>query len=130
MQAWVNKLWVPEVGYASSINLLINGWINFIFPEEEKLIKILGKVWLYNEGSLFLKRWLINFNPSREKQTRRHIWMLLPSFPLELWTKDVLEGLENSVKKIIMVDKNSLHGMNKMVARVMVELDIAKGILA
>ena len=55
--------------------------------------------------------------------------MLLPGFPLELWTQNVLEGLANSVGKFIRVDKNSLHSMDKKVARVMVELDIAQGLL-
>ena len=56
--------------------------------------------------------------------------MLLPGFPLDLWMQNVLEGLENTVAKFIRVDKISLHGFNKMVAKVMVEFDIAKGILA
>ena len=39
-----------------------------------------------------------------------------------------LEGLTNIVGKFIRIDRNSLHGMNKMVASIMVELNISKGL--
>lgn len=54
--------------------------------------------------------------------------MLLPSFPLDLWTQNILEGLANSIGKFIRIDRDSLHGMNKTMARVMVELNISEGI--
>lgn len=40
----LNKFWVPKVGYASLINLLINGWLIFIFSNEYKQIKIPKKL--------------------------------------------------------------------------------------
>ena len=42
--------------------------------------------------------------------------------------QNVLEGLANDVGKLIRVDKDSLHDFNKMVAKVMVEFDIAEGL--
>ena len=124
LQVWVNKFWVPEVGYAPRINLLIKGCIIFIFPDEEKFLKILGRVWLLNESSLILKWWHISFNVAKERQTIRHLWMLLPRFPPELWMQNVLEELDNSVGRFIRVDKNSLYGLKKTMDRVMVELNI------
>ena len=55
LQIWVNIFWVLEVVYAPHINILIKGWNIFIFPNEGKLLKILGQVWIFNEGSLILK---------------------------------------------------------------------------
>ena len=54
--------------------------------------------------------------------------MVLPGFLLEIWTSNVLDGLDNSVGRFIRVDKNSLFGVNKTMARVMVELDIMEGL--
>ena len=81
---WVNKYWVLKVGYTPRVYMLISGWIYFIFMDEYKIENLLNNVCLYNEGYLLLKRWHLSFNFAREKQTRRHLWMLLPGFPLEL----------------------------------------------
>ena len=34
--AWVSMFWVLEVGYAPQINLMVNGWIIFIFMDKGK----------------------------------------------------------------------------------------------
>ena len=39
---WVNKYWVPEVGYASRVCMLVNGWIACIFIDEDKVETILN----------------------------------------------------------------------------------------
>lgn len=61
--------------------------------------------------------------------TRRHL-MLLPGFPLELWTQNVLEGLANSVGKFIRIDNKNMFGMEKKIARVMLEFNITRGLPA
>ena len=45
---WVNKYLVSEVGYAPRVYMLINGWIAFIFMDEDKIENVLNKGWLYN----------------------------------------------------------------------------------
>lgn len=127
---WVNKCWVPLTRMALRINLLMNRWIMFIFPEAFDIDQILLKFWVFKQGSLFLKRWHVNFDPLKESQGIRHLWMLIPGLPIELWSEELIMGLANAVGKFIRFDKHNRCGMDRRVAKVMVEMDMRPGLPA
>lgn len=96
----------------------------------EQVGTILSNRWAFKDVSLILKKWHLDFDPLKELQTRRHLWMLLPGFPLVLWTESILTGLANKLGTFVRSDKSSLFGMEKRVAQVMVEFDLNKGLPA
>jgi hypothetical protein len=55
--------------------------------------------------------------------------MIMPDFPLELWTPPILEMVANTTGKFIFFDKCSLNWSNKRAAWVLVEFDTDLGLL-
>ena len=53
----------------------------------------------------------------------------LPRLPLHLWNAKSLEAIENTLGRFISVDKEAIATPTKMVAKVLVELDIHEGLL-
>jgi hypothetical protein len=76
-----------------------------------------------------LKRWRVSFEPSQDYFHHRHLWVLLPSLPLHLWNEKSLEAIGNTLGCFISVDKEAIVAPVKMVAKVLVELDIHEGLL-
>jgi len=70
-----------------------------------------------------LKNWMPGFNPYEERFDKRGYWMLLPDFPIELWSKDVFISLANSVGRFLMVEDNCFRWNNKRLAWILVEID-------
>ena len=71
----------------------------------------------------------MGLSPNSEKN-RSYVWLLLPAFPIELWTESIFVGLENSLGRFIKLDKQMFHGVDKQRVTIMVEIDISKGIPA
>jgi hypothetical protein len=73
--------------------------------------------------------WHSGFDPQTKPFVIQHIWVLLPGLPLELWSGPILESIANSLGKFISFDEKILQQEDKRVVKVLVELDISKGIL-
>ena len=55
---------------------------------------------------------------------------MLPHLPFPLWNKNVLEGIANSIGRFVAVETDFLLAFDKMIARVLVELDVSLGLPA
>jgi hypothetical protein len=125
---WIANNWKPLLGYLPKIHLLQHGWFGFIFKKPEDTALILGSFWAFDGGSLMLKRWRLGFNPSTEFFSHRHIWVLLPGLPLQLWNQQALELIGASLGRFLRVDINSLAAPDRRMARIYVEIDIQAGL--
>jgi hypothetical protein len=76
-----------------------------------------------------LKRWRTGFNPSSEYFSYRHVWVLLPGLPLNLWNLPVLKAIGNLLGRFLKVDETCLLSTDKRMARVLVELDLHAGLM-
>jgi hypothetical protein len=76
-----------------------------------------------------LKRWRVRFDPSTEYFSYRHLWVLLPGLPLQLWNVKALEAIGNELGRFIKVDEIALQSQDKRMAKVLVEVDIHAGLL-
>ena len=79
-------------------------------------------------GSLVLGHWHSHFDPLRERVTKRHLWVLLPSLPFPLWNLNILEGIANTISHFVAVDDDFHLSFDKRMARVLVEMDISLGL--
>jgi hypothetical protein len=52
-----------------------------------------------------LKRWRTRFDPATEFFSLRHVWVLLPGFPLNLWNKKALMAIGNLLGRFLKVDE-------------------------
>jgi hypothetical protein len=56
-----------------------------------------------------LKQWTPGFNPYTSTFSKRYFWMILPDFPIKLWSLLVLEAIGNAVGKFIFFYPRSLN---------------------
>ena len=127
---WENLNWKPLINYVPTISLLSRGWIVFVFLEEAHCSQILEGIWHMGSGSLVLDRWHPRFDPLKERIAKRHLWVLLPHLPFPLWNKNVLEGIANTIERFVSVEPDFLLVFDKIVAKVLVEMDISSRLLA
>ena len=125
---WANDYWKPLFNYIPTISLLSNGWIVFVFLEPEHCTQALEGIWRIGKGSLVLGRWHSNFDPLRERITKRHLWVLLPHLPFPLWNRQILEGIGDTIGRFISVEDDFHLIFDKRVAKILVELDISRGL--
>jgi hypothetical protein len=125
---WIADSWKPLLGYIPRVLHLQHGWLGFIFRTPEDSVRILDMFWAVGNGSLMLKRWRLSFNPSTEYFSYRHLWVLLPGLPLQLWNQQALELIGSSLGRFLTVDTASLASSDRKMAKIMVELDIHAGL--
>lgn len=128
--SWANEHWKPLFNYIPTISLLSRGWIVFVFLDPVHCTRVLDQMWRVGKGSLVLGRWHANFDPCKEKVSRRHLWVLLPQLPFPLWSKSILEGIGNTIGRFVAVEDDFLQVYDKRMARILVELDISRGLPA
>jgi hypothetical protein len=128
LDSWVTDHWYPLLGYTPQILLLQQGWMGFIFRKPEDTVLILERFWAYNEGSLMLKRWRMGFNPATEFFGLRHLWVLLPGLPLQLWNQQALEQIGSSIGRFLRQDPSTFSASDRKMARIYVEMDIQAGL--
>jgi hypothetical protein len=108
---------------------LVQPLVHFSFLVGRDLQLILNSPWILDRGVLMLKHWTPGFSPFSSSFSKRNLWMLLPDFPLELWSLPVFEAIANTVGKFVFFDSRSLNWINKCVAWVLVEIDLESGLL-
>jgi hypothetical protein len=128
LESWVSVHWIPLLGYSPKILKLQQGWLGFIFRKPEDSVLILERFWAYDEGSLMLKRWRLGFKPSSEFFSHRHLWVLLPDLPLQLWNQQALELIGSAIGRFLRLDPSTLSASDRKMARIYVEMDIQTGL--
>jgi hypothetical protein len=128
LEAWIKHNWCPLLGYAPEVHYLKKGWICFSFRTPDDAALILSSSWVFGGSSIMLKRWRMEFNPDNDYFPLRHLWVLLPGLPLHFWNEDALREIGNSLGKTITVDTSSRSGSSRLLGRVLVEIDITKGL--
>jgi len=76
-----------------------------------------------------IKCWHVSFEPTTKYFQHRHLWILLPGLPLQLWNARALEAIGNEIGWFIMVDEQTLKASSKRVGKILVEVDIHLGLL-
>lgn len=71
-----------------------------------------------------------DFNPLSEMFNKIPIWVKLPYLPLHMWVDYVFEEIGDAIESFIMVDNDSYGLYHTTFARILVELDVSKGLPA
>jgi hypothetical protein len=72
----------------------------FFSERREDTLMVLDKLWVLDGSSLMLKRWRVCFDPATDYFQFRHLWVLLPGFPLQLWNAKALEAIGNELGRL------------------------------
>ena len=66
----------------------------------------------------------------RERVKKHHLWAILPGLPFPLWNHSLLEGVGNTIGRFVALEDDFMQTFDKMKAKILVELDITKGLPA
>jgi len=81
----------------------------------------LDSPWILGQGSLVLNRWTSGFDSEKEPFYQRHLWLMLPGLPIQLWTKEILQKVAKMIGKYIFLDDGMFFVRDKRIAYVLVE---------
>lgn len=86
--------------------------------------------WLIMDHYLIVKEWFPNFDPHSDKTEQVLVWVRFPCLPIQYYDKDFLMKIGSKIGRPIRVDQaTSLVSRGKF-ARICVEVDISKPLLA
>jgi len=60
---WMERTWIPVLGYKLELHFLTKGWMGFVFKSLEDATLLLNNPWVLGGCSLMLKRWTVAFDP-------------------------------------------------------------------
>ena len=77
---------------------------------------------------MVLGHWHPSFDPLQEIISKRHLWVLLPHLSFPLWSRQILEGIGNTIGQFVAMEVDFHLAYDKRIARVLVEMDISLGL--
>lgn len=121
MRKWVTVHWKPVIGYTPIISNLMKEWYCFHFLNVTDVDAILKGPWVFKRRFLALYRWYIGYDTLKNTPSNNLIWVKLPNLPLEMWSKEILEEIGNSIGRFVYVDPWCLGEKGKRIAWILIE---------
>jgi hypothetical protein len=63
LSVWLERVWLPVLGYVPEVYFLTKGWIGFLCNYLEDVAILIDAKWVNGNNSIMLKRWWVAFNP-------------------------------------------------------------------
>lgn len=89
-----------------------------------------GGPWMIMEHYLIVKEWRHNFDPHTDKTEKVIVWVRLPDLPIEYYNRTFHFRVWEKIGKPIMIDSATCLTSRGKFARLCVEVDITKSLLA
>lgn len=86
--------------------------------------------WMVGDNYLHVQRWRHNFNAEAARIYSLPVWVRFPTLPVEYYSEAWLRYVGNQIGKTIKVDNTTLATARGRFARVCVEIDLVKPLLA
>jgi hypothetical protein len=145
-QGLIVKLFGRRIGYKALENRLKQMWVRkgvisiidlgkeyflVYFSNEEDYNKALEDgPWLIYDHYLIVRQWSPNFYPNEATIDSASVWVRIPDLPIEYYDAKVLHFIGDRIGKTVKVDKNTLFQERGKYARLCVEVDLTKTLLA
>lgn len=91
---------------------------------------LFGGPWMVSEHYLTVQRWFLAFDPEIDYIQKATVWVRLPKLPIHFFNKEFLARIGNKLGKIVLVDKTTLDVSRGRFARISVEVDLIKSLIA
>jgi len=89
---------------------------------------VMENPWVIGRGSLVLGKWHPGFNLEKDPILKCHLWLMMPRFPLQLWTRNAMEDVKNVVGRFILLDDKMLSYVDKRITMILVDFNVSKGL--
>lgn len=121
MRKWLATHWKPVIGYTPIISNLMKEWYCFHFLHAADVEAILNGPWVFRRSFHALYRWYIGYDPLKNTPSNNLIWVKVPILPLEIWSKEILEEIGNSIGRFVYVYPWCLGEKDKRISWIFIE---------
>lgn len=129
LETRLKQLWVRH-GIINVIDLG-NDYFLVDFSSSDDLNHALTEgPWLIYDHYLIVRKWCPNFHPESESIKNVAVWISFSGLPIEYYDSQVLEFIGNRIGRTLKVDKNTLAQARGKYARLCVEVDLTKPLIA
>jgi hypothetical protein len=98
--------------------------------EEDQSAALMNGPWFIYDHYLTVKEWSPNFHPTSDTIKKVAVWVRIPGLPIEYYDAKVLKSIGDRIGRKVKVDKNTLKQERGKYARLCVEVDLTKPLLA
>jgi len=124
----VEQQWKKNVGDAFKVSGLAKGWFMIQFVKKEMVDWVLERNWASGKRPMLFRRWTPLFDAQREKVDTFPVWVRALGLPPFLWVDLVFRSIGNSLGIFLEADKSFVETRNKAMARILVMLNLEKGL--
>ena len=122
--------WRPILSVDIQIYLFAKGFfiVKFENAEDRKTILCDYSFSWEERFPLMIKLWHKDLDPLTKYFNKIPVWVRLPNLPLHLWLDSILVSIGDALGDFQIVDFVTSNFMHSMVACILVELDVFKGL--
>lgn len=125
----LRQMWVRN-GIITMVDLGNEYFLVDLSNEEDYAKTLEEGPWLIYNHYLIVRRWTPNFDPMSESIETVAAWVRLSRLPIEYYDSKVLRAIGNQIGKTVRIDDHTLTQARGKYARLCVEVDLTKPLLA
>jgi hypothetical protein len=129
LETRLKQMWVRK-GVISIIDLSNDYYLVAFTHEDDQYAALMDGPWFIYDHYLTVKEWSPNFHPETDTIEKVAVWMRITGLPIEYYDARILNFIGNRVGKTVKVDKNTLLQERGKYARLCVQVDLTKPLLA
>jgi hypothetical protein len=129
LETRLKQMWVRK-GVISIIDLSNDYYLVAFSHEDDQYAALMDGPWFIYDHYLTVQEWKPNFNPVSDTIKEVAVWMRISGLPIEYYDSQILRFIGNIVGKTVKVDKNTLTQERGKYARLCVQVDLTKPLLA
>jgi hypothetical protein len=129
LETRLKQMWVRK-GVISIIDVGNDYYLVAFTHEDDQYAALMDEPWFIYDHYLTVKEWSPNFHPASDTIEKVAVWVRISGLPIEYYDSKVLNFIGNRVGKTMKVDKNTLTQERGKYARLCVQVDLTKPLLA
>ncbi|KAK2387120.1 zinc ion binding / nucleic acid binding protein [Trifolium repens] len=129
LETRLKQMWVKK-GIINIIDLGNDYYLVTFSHEFDHETALLNGPWFIYDHYLTVKEWSPDFHPQSDTIKNVAVWVRISGLPIEYYDAKVLKTIGNKIGSTVKVDKNTLMQERGKYARICVEVDLTKSLLA
>ncbi|XP_058775627.1 uncharacterized protein LOC131649904 [Vicia villosa] len=129
LETRLKQMWVRK-GVINIIDLSHDYYLVAFTHEDDKNAALADGPWFIYDHYLTVKEWSPDFHPESDAIVNVAVWIRISGLPVEYYDPKVLHVIGDLVGRTVKVDKNTLQRERGKYARICVEVNISKPLLA
>jgi hypothetical protein len=129
LETRLKQMWVRN-GVLNIVDLSNDYYLVTFSNKQDQEHALLEGPWLIYDHYLTVREWSPNFNPATDAIQKVAVWVRFSGLPIEYYDAKVLSFIGDRIGRTVKVDKNTLTRERGKYARLCVEVDLRKPLLA